>query len=199
MRDTEIGVSAENNLLEVGRMSRIVEVTDQSFEGEVLNSDLPTEVDFWAPWCGPCRMVIPIYEKLAEEYAGRFKFCMINVDENKETAIKYQIMSIPMQKFFYNGEAVDEILGAVPEQIIRAKVEDVLKRFPTDETGRLRVLLESWVEDNKKHDEKVSKWTNKVDNLDSKPIYQNVVAAIDQIRKANELLSRTLRALQREE
>lgn len=180
-------------------MSKIVEITDQSFEEEVLNSDLPTEVDFWAPWCGPCRMVIPIYEKLAEEYYGRFKFCMINVDKNKETAIKYQIMSIPMQKFFYNGEAVDEILGAVPEQMIRAKVEDVLKRFPTDETGRLRVLLESWVEDNKKHDDKFSKWTNTVDNLDSKPIYKNVLTATEKIRKANELLSRTLRALQRGE
>jgi thioredoxin 1 len=180
-------------------MSKIVEITDQSFEEEVLNSDLPTEVDFWAPWCVPCRMVIPIYEKLSEEYYGRFKFCMINVDENKETAIKYGIMSIPMQKFFYNGEEADEILGAVPEQIIRAKVEDILKRFPTGETGRLRVLLESWVEDNKKHDEKFNKWANKVDNLDSKTIYKNVLKAKEKIRKANELLSRTLIELQREE
>jgi len=178
-------------------MSKIVEITDQSFEEEVLNSDLPTEVDFWAPWCGPCRMVIPIYEKLAEEYAGRFKFCMINVDKNKETAIQYQIMSIPMQKFFSNGEAVDEILGAVPEQIIRAKVEDVLKRFPSDETGRLRVLLESWVEDNNKHDEKFSKWTKTVDNLDRKPLYKNVLTATEKIRKATEGLSQTLRALQK--
>ena len=113
-------------------MSKIVEVTDQNFEEEVLESDLPTEADFWAPWCGPCKMVIPIYEKLSEEYEGRFKFCMINVDENQRTAAKYQIMSIPMQMFFNNGEKIDEILGAVPEPTIRTMVEDILRKFPSD-------------------------------------------------------------------
>jgi len=178
-------------------MSKIVQITDQNFEEEVLNSDLPTEVDFWAPWCGPCQMVIPIYEKLAEEYAGKFKFCMINVDENQRTAVKYQIMSIPMQKYFVNGENVDEILGAVPEQTIRAMVGDILKRFPADEMGRLEVLLTSWVGHNKKHTEKFNKWAEKTENADSEPIiYNRALQAAKEMEKANEQLSRLLMELQ---
>ena len=117
-------------------MSKVIEVTDQTFEQEVINSDVPTEVDFWAPWCRPCQIVSPIYDKLAEEY-GNFKFCKINVDENPETARKYQIRSIPMQMFFANGEKVAELLGAVPEQMIRSKVDDVIQKFPMDERGKL--------------------------------------------------------------
>ena len=125
-------------------MSEVIEVTDQNFEDGAANSDLPTEVDFWSPWCGPCRMVSPICDKLSEEYEGEFKFCKLNVDENPQMAMKYQIVSIPMQMFFANGEKADEILGALPEGAIRSKVEDVLKRFPTDERERLKVLLTSW-------------------------------------------------------
>jgi len=177
-------------------MSKIVEVTDQNFEEEVLESDLPTEVDFWAPWCGPCKMVIPIYEKLSEEYTGRFKFCMINVDENQRAAAKYQIMSIPMQMYFNDGEKVDEILGAVPEATIRAMVEDILKKFPTSETGKLKVLLTSWVEHNEKHGEKFNRWVEKVNNLEGNPIYKSALQSAQEMGKANEQLSQVLMELQ---
>jgi len=177
-------------------MSKIIKVTDQNFKEEVLDSDIPTEVDFWAPWCGPCKMVIPIYEKLSEEYNGRFKFCMIDVDENKQKAMEYQIMSIPMQLFFNNGEQVDQILGAVQEQNIRAKVEDIIKRFPADEAGRLQVLLKSWIDDNKKHNDKFRNWINKVDDLESNPVYGSILGAIEEIKKSNNSLSGYLIELQ---
>lgn len=104
----------------------VSEVTDQNFEEEVLKSDVPVVVDFWAPWCGPCRMIAPIAEKLAEEFDGRVKFCKLNVDQNNQTAAKYQVMSIPLLILFKDGEKVDESLGAVPEAMIRPKVENLL-------------------------------------------------------------------------
>jgi len=113
-------------------MGKVIEVSDGTFQKEVLESDVPVEVDFWAPWCGPCRMVAPIYDKLAGEY-DNFKFCKINVDENHATAQRYGVMSIPMQLFFADGEKVDGLLGAVPEEVIRSKVDEVVAKFSTDE------------------------------------------------------------------
>jgi thioredoxin 1 len=103
----------------------VVEVSDDSFENEVLHSGLPVVVDFWAPWCGPCRMMAPVMEKAAEQYQGRFKFCKINVDENSNMASQYQAMSIPMLLFFRNGQVVDKIVGAVPESQLRAKLDSL--------------------------------------------------------------------------
>jgi thioredoxin 1 len=106
----------------------VIEINDGNFEDEVLKCSLPVMVDFWAPWCGPCRMIAPITEKLAEEYEGRLKFCKLNVDENPQTASKYRVMSIPQILFFKDGEVVDESTGAVPESALRSKVESVLQQ-----------------------------------------------------------------------
>jgi len=104
----------------------VIDITDQTFEEEVIKSDLPVLLDLWAPWCRPCLMVAPVVEKLAEKYNDRFKFCRLNVDENPQTAAKYQIMSIPTLLLFKDGKVVDTVIGAVPEQALQPKIERLL-------------------------------------------------------------------------
>lgn len=98
---------------------------DQNFQSEVLTSDIPVLVDFWAPWCAPCKIVGPIVEDLAREYDGKFKVGKMNVDEN-ETAQQFGIMSIPTLLLFKNGKPVESIVGAQSKEAIKQKMESVL-------------------------------------------------------------------------
>ena len=107
-------------------MSKPAEVTDADFESEVLKSDLPVLVDFWAPWCGPCRMVAPVVEELAGEYDGKVKFVKLNTDDNIETASRYGIRSIPTLLVFKGGEAVDQVIGFRPKSDLKRTLDKSL-------------------------------------------------------------------------
>ena len=107
-------------------MSKKLEFSDANFEAEVLNSDLPVLVDFWAPWCGPCRIVDPIVQEIAAEYDGRLKVGKVNTDDNREIAAKYGIMSIPTLMIFKSGKEQERIVGAQPKKAITEKIDSVL-------------------------------------------------------------------------
>lgn len=100
-----------------------VNANDASFEKEVMQANELVVVDFWALWCAPCRLIAPILEEIARDYAGRVKVVKMNTDENQNTAIKYNIRSIPTLKIFRNGEEVDELIGAVPKHLIVNKID----------------------------------------------------------------------------
>jgi thioredoxin len=104
----------------------VKEIKDQDFDQEVLKSGLPVVVDFWAPWCGPCKQIAPVVDKLSEEYKGKLKFCKVNVDENHDTASKYHVMSIPTLIFFKKGQVVEQTVGGVSEKTLRSKLQELL-------------------------------------------------------------------------
>lgn len=104
-------------------MSAAAEVTDSTFKQEVLDSDVPVLVDFWAPWCGPCRMVSPVVDEIAQQYEGKIKVVKVNTDENPKVASDYGIRSIPTLMIFKGGEKVDMVVGAVPKTTLSQTLE----------------------------------------------------------------------------
>lgn len=104
----------------------IVEITDKNFEAEVLKSEMPVLVDFWAAWCGPCRAIAPVIDEIASEYKGKIKVGKCNVDENPQTPSRYGIRAIPTLIFFKNGNVVDQITGAVGKSQISAVIDRLI-------------------------------------------------------------------------
>jgi thioredoxin 1 len=96
-------------------VAEIRDVTDETFEQDVLQSERPVVVDFWAPWCGPCRMIAPILDEMASQHEGRVDFVKLNVDDNPQTAMRFNVLSIPMVVLFEGGEARDTVVGARPK------------------------------------------------------------------------------------
>ncbi len=107
-------------------MGNLIHLTDATFESEVIKSDIPVLIDFWATWCAPCRLIAPHVEALAEEYAGKVKVMKLDVDNNQNTARELGIRSIPTLMIFKNGEVVGNIVGAVPKQKIEEHLQSVL-------------------------------------------------------------------------
>ena len=108
----------------MGKEEFLVHVSDDNFEQEVIKSGKPVLVDFWAPWCGPCRAIGPVVEDLAEVYKDRVKVAKLNIDDNPKTAIVYGVMSIPTIVLFKNGNALDKVVGLVPKD----RLEDLMKK-----------------------------------------------------------------------
>ena len=107
-------------------MAELLEITEKNFDENVLSSDVPVLIDFWAVWCGPCKMVAPIVKELAAEYAGKLKVGKCDVDANQSIAITYGIRSIPTLLVFKDGEVKQQIIGALPKHVIKSKIDEVL-------------------------------------------------------------------------
>lgn len=108
-------------------MNKPIHISDTEFEEKVLNSELPVVVDFWAPWCGPCKMIAPVLEKIAKENAGKLVVAKVNTDENPQWAMHYGVQGIPTLLFIEHGQIADRMVGAAPPPLITGKVEALLK------------------------------------------------------------------------
>ncbi len=104
----------------------VTDVTDNNFQAEVVESDVPVLVDFWAPWCGPCRRVSPIVEEIASERGEALKVVKLNIDDNQQTAVKFNVMSIPTLMLFKNGAVAKTVIGAYPKRKIEEELEPAL-------------------------------------------------------------------------
>ena len=107
-------------------MAHPINVTDETFDEEVVKSDVPVLVDFWADWCAPCKMIAPIVEELAGEYDGKIKFAKLDVDSNPKVATTYGIRGIPTLLVFKGGTPVDQVVGAVPKAVLKRRLEDAV-------------------------------------------------------------------------
>ena len=107
-------------------MSEAINVGEQTFDKVVLQSEIPVLVDFWAAWCGPCRMVAPVLDQIAAEHEGKIRIVKVNVDEEPALAAQFRITSIPAMKVFKGGEEVRELIGAMPKQMIEKELEGIL-------------------------------------------------------------------------
>ena len=108
-------------------MSNLVNLTEETFESLVMNSDTPSVIDFYADWCGPCKLVGPIMDSLAAKYSGKVNFYKVNIDEQKKLAISHKVMSIPTVFFVAKGEIKDKIIGAVPQAAFEDKIDNLVK------------------------------------------------------------------------
>ena len=107
-------------------MAYTMEVTDSTFDQEVIKSDTPVLVDFWADWCAPCKMIAPLVEELAEEYDGQVKFAKLDVDSNPQTAMTYGVRGIPTLLIFSDGQPVKQVVGAVPKSVLKKNLDEAL-------------------------------------------------------------------------